>query len=72
MITGHDDYIVPMETNQKPLMRLLSTAPEDKRHVILDSGQAPVNFQGVIKEVNPWLDHYLGPVQRGQVSEHRN
>jgi dienelactone hydrolase len=36
LIAGHDDYIVPVETNQKPLMRLLGTAPQDKRHVILD------------------------------------
>jgi len=46
-----------------PLMRLLGTPPQDKRHVILDSGHSPANFQEVIKEVNPWLDHYLGPVQ---------
>ena len=66
LIAGHDDYIVPVETNQKPLMRLLGTAPQDKRHVILDSGHTPSNFQDVIKEVLPWLDRYLGPVQTGR------
>jgi len=64
LIAGHDDYIVPVETNQKPLMRLLSTAPEDKRHVILDAGHDPTNFQDVIKEVVPWLNRYLGVVQQ--------
>lgn len=63
LIAGHDDYIVPVETNQKPLMRLLGTAPQDKRHVILDSGHELSPFQDVIKEVVAWLDRYLGPVQ---------
>jgi dipeptidyl aminopeptidase/acylaminoacyl peptidase len=63
LVAGHDDYIVPVETNQKPLMRLLGTSPKDKRHVILDSGHTPANFQDVIKEVVPWLDRYLGRVQ---------
>jgi eukaryotic-like serine/threonine-protein kinase len=63
LIAGHDDYIVPVETNQKPLMRLLGTAPKDKRHVILDCGHSLTNFHDVIKEVVPWLDRYLGPVQ---------
>jgi pimeloyl-ACP methyl ester carboxylesterase len=63
LIAGHDDYIAPVETNQKPLIRLLGTAPKDKRHVILDCGHNMSNFQDVIKEVVPWLDRYLGPVQ---------
>ena len=63
LIAGRDDYIVPVETHQKPLFRLLGTAEQDKRHVILDCGHAPWPFQDVIKEVVPWLDRYLGPVQ---------
>jgi len=62
LVAGRDDYIVPVETHQKPLMQLLGTAPQDKRHVIFDSGHS-VNFQDVSKVVVPWLDHYLGPVQ---------
>ncbi len=64
LIAGRDDYIVPVETNQNPLLRLLGTAAEDKRHVILDCGHAPSPFQDVIKEIVPWLDRYLGPVQK--------
>lgn len=63
LIAGHDDYIVPVETHQKPLMRLLATAPQDKRHVILDCGHSLSPWSDVIKEVVPWLDRYLGPVQ---------
>jgi dienelactone hydrolase len=63
LIAGHDDYVVPVETNQKPLLRLLGTAPQDKRHVILDAGHVLVNLHDVNKEVVPWLDRYLGPVQ---------
>ena len=63
LVAGHDDYVVPVESNQKPLLRLLGTPAKDKRHVILDCGHAPANFQEVAKEVLSWLDHYLGPVQ---------
>jgi pimeloyl-ACP methyl ester carboxylesterase len=62
LIAGRDDYIVPVETNQRPLIRLLGTAPRDKHHVILDAGHG-VDLQDVIREVVPWLDRYLGRVQ---------
>jgi tRNA A-37 threonylcarbamoyl transferase component Bud32/dienelactone hydrolase len=62
LIAGRTDYICPVETHQKPLIRLSAAAPKDKRHVILSSGHAPWPFQDVIKEVVPWLDRYLGPV----------
>jgi alpha-beta hydrolase superfamily lysophospholipase len=63
LIGGHDDYIVPVDTHQKPFMRLLAVTPEDKRHVILDCGHALSPWSDVIKEAVPWLDRYLGPVQ---------
>jgi pimeloyl-ACP methyl ester carboxylesterase len=62
LITGRTDYICPVETHQKPLIRLSAAAPQDKRHVIFNSGHDPTPFQDVIKEVTPWLDRYLGPV----------
>ena len=49
--------------SESPSASLLGTAEQDKRHVILDCGHAPWPFQDVIKEVVPWLDRYLGPVQ---------
>jgi hypothetical protein len=62
LIAGRTDYICPLETHQRTLLRLSAAAPRDKRHVILNSGHGPFPFQDVIKEVIPWLDRYLGPV----------
>jgi dienelactone hydrolase len=63
LIAGRGDYIVPVETHQKPLLRLLAAAPQDKRHVILDSGHMPAPWADFVKEVVTWLDQRLGPVQ---------
>jgi pimeloyl-ACP methyl ester carboxylesterase len=63
LIAGRTDYICPVETHQKSVIRLSAAKPEDKRHVILNSGHSPSPFSEVIKEVVPWLDRYLGPVQ---------
>ena len=63
LIDGRNDYVVPVETHQKPLFRLLGTPERDKRYVLLDCGHALSPFSDVIKEVVPWLDRYLGPVQ---------
>jgi len=65
LIAGRTDYICPVETHQKPVIRLSAAAPQDKRHVILNSGHALQPFQNVVKEVLPWLDRYLGPVKTG-------
>jgi tRNA A-37 threonylcarbamoyl transferase component Bud32/predicted esterase len=63
LAAGSHDYIVPVETHQKPLIKLLAAAPPDKRHVIFDSGHMPAPFQDFVKEAITWLDRYLGPVQ---------
>jgi dienelactone hydrolase len=63
LIAGRGDYIVPVETHQKPLLRLLAVAPQDKRHVILDSGHMPGPWADFVKAVVTWLDQRLGPVQ---------
>jgi eukaryotic-like serine/threonine-protein kinase len=62
MVNGRYDYVLPLETSQEPLFRLLGTAPVDKRRVVLESGHGllPTPF---FKEVLDWLDHYLGPVK---------
>jgi formylglycine-generating enzyme required for sulfatase activity/dienelactone hydrolase len=62
MVNGRYDYVLPLETSQEPLFRLLGTAPADKRHVVLESGHGlpPTPF---FKGVLDWLDHYLGPVK---------
>jgi eukaryotic-like serine/threonine-protein kinase len=62
MINGRYDFLLPLETNQEPLFRLLGTPPADKRHLVLDSGHAPP-LTPWIRETLDWLDHYLGPVK---------
>jgi hypothetical protein len=63
LIGGRTDYLVPVESHQEPLIRLLAVAPQDKRHVILSSGHELFPFDRVIKETLAWLDRYLGVVR---------
>jgi dienelactone hydrolase len=62
MINGRYDFETPLETCQEPLFRLLGVPPQDKRHVLFDTGHAPPQLP-VMKEALNWLDHYLGPVK---------
>jgi len=62
MINGRYDFRHPLETCQEPLFRLLGTPPQDKRHVLFDSGHAPP-ITPTMKETLNWLDRYLGPVK---------
>jgi dipeptidyl aminopeptidase/acylaminoacyl peptidase len=60
MMNGRYDFTFPLETAQLPLFHLLGTAARDKRHVLLEGGHIPGNWQGQMKEALDWLDHYLG------------
>ena len=62
MINGRYDFVLPLETCQEPFFRLLGAPPEDKRHVLFDTGHAPPQLP-VMKEALNWLDRYLGPVK---------
>ena len=62
MINGRDDFIMPVETHQRPLFQLLGAPEGAKRHVVLDGGHLPPDRRAIIKEVLEWLDRYLGPV----------
>lgn len=62
MINGRYDFAVPLETCQEPLFRALGTPPQDKRHILFDSGHA-VPDVSKMKESLDWLDRYLGPVK---------
>jgi dienelactone hydrolase len=64
MINGRSDYGLPVETAQKPMFDLLATAPADKRHVLLDGGHVPYDWNLVYRETLSWLDKYLGPADR--------
>jgi pimeloyl-ACP methyl ester carboxylesterase len=63
MLNGRYDSMQPVKTMQKPMFDLLGTPPENKRHVLYDTGHF-VPRNELIKESLNWLDKYLGPVQR--------
>ena len=53
----------PSTTSQLPLFELLGTPPDDKRHVLLDSGHGSPPRAEVLRETLGWFDKYLGPVR---------
>ena len=63
MVNGRDDFLFPLETNQKPLFRAFGTKEPDKRHVPYDGGHRNlVTRPDLIGEILDWFDKYLGPV----------
>ena len=62
MISGRHDVLRPVETFQKPMFESLGTAPEHKRHAILEGGHFPAINQ-LRRETLAWFDKYLGPVE---------
>jgi dienelactone hydrolase len=60
MLNGRHDYVLPYETSQKPLFRLLGTAPADKKHVVYDAGHDPLPRSQFVREILAWLDRYMG------------
>jgi Serine/threonine protein kinase len=62
LLAGRNDFYFPVETSQDPLIKLLGTPPENKRHVVFEgAGHVPPRLE-VIREILNWLDRYLGPV----------
>jgi hypothetical protein len=63
MVNGSYDPVYPIDSGQKPMLRLLGTPPKDKRHVVLPVGHAvivPEVRNDLIREVLDWLDRHLG------------
>jgi predicted esterase len=65
MINGIDDFLMPYEMAQQPLLDLLGAPAEQKRHARLAGGHIPTSRVEIIREVLDWLDRQFGPVQRG-------
>ena len=63
LLGGSQDFVVPVETSQKFLFRLLGTPEKDKRHFIFEGGHVPLRIEPLIKEILDWLDKYLGQVR---------
>ena len=62
MLSGRYDFDHPVDTEQKPLFKLVGTAPKDKRYVLFENaGHVPPRLE-VVREVLDWLDRYLGQV----------
>tara|TARA_B100001123_G_scaffold79902_1_gene90716 strand:- start:4299 stop:7229 length:2931 start_codon:yes stop_codon:yes gene_type:complete len=61
-IGGAYDPVFPVETSQRPLFDHLGTPPEDKELLLYDMGHGPFPLAQFLRDVLPWLDEHLGPV----------
>ncbi len=62
MVNGESDYGIPVETAQLPMLDLLGSPSEHKRHAVLAGGHLPYDWNAVIRETLDWFDRYLGPL----------
>jgi len=62
MINGRYDQTFPLDSRQKALFELLGADPEQKRHVLFDSGHVGYPVSQERREIVAWLDTTLGPV----------
>ena len=64
MVNGRDDFLFPVDTNQKPLFQALGIREPEKKHILYDGGHSNlVTRPDLIGEVLDWFDRYLGPVE---------
>ena len=61
MINGRNDFQAPLDAQQR-LFELLGTAPEHKKHVVLEGGHVPNDHRSLVREALDWFDRYLGEV----------
>ena len=63
MVNGRCDSNMPLASTQQPLFDLLGSNPDEKKHVLYDTGHVgfPVNQQR--REIGAWLDTWLGEVR---------
>jgi pimeloyl-ACP methyl ester carboxylesterase len=63
LVGGRYDFLLPLETSQMPMLRLLGAPEKDKRLALFDTGHVVWPGPEMIKEILAWLDRYLGPVK---------
>ncbi len=63
MVNGRHDFVFPLEL-QQAFFRIVSTPPEDKRHVLFDAGHFGWPLGDFVRENLDWFDRYLGRVSR--------
>ena len=62
MVNGRYDHVFPYETSQLPMFNLLGTSPEEKKHLVLESGHGfsgEIAIQATLYAVE-WLDTVFG------------
>ena len=64
MMCGRSDFVLPPETSQLPMFRLLGAPEKEKQVRYWEGGHMPPNLQVPIREALAWFDRYLGPVRR--------
>ena len=62
MVSGRYDFQFPLETSQRPMFRWLGAPPDQKRHVLFDTGHA-LKPEQLASVAYAWLDQYLGLVK---------
>ena len=63
MMNGRFDATYPVETSQLPLLDLLSTPLPNKLRLEYERGHQGPPKDELRKQMNNWLDNYLGPVK---------
>jgi dienelactone hydrolase len=63
MVNGRHDFVFPLELQQS-FFRMVSTPPEDKRHVLFDAGHFGWPIGDFVRENLDWFDRYLGRPSR--------
>jgi hypothetical protein len=64
MISGRYDDVLPLDSSQLPLFRLLGTSTRDKKLFVYEGGHGEFPHPEAPRECLEWLDKYLGRVQR--------
>ncbi|MBN1907999.1 MAG: protein kinase [Deltaproteobacteria bacterium] len=64
MINGKSMFGIPVETSQRPMLRLLGAPDKDKHLDLSEGGHVPPNYAITIEKALDWFDRYLGPVQK--------
>ena len=62
MVSGRYDFRFPLETSQRPMLRWLGAPPDQKRHILFDTGHA-LKPEQLASVAYAWLDQYLGLVK---------
>jgi dipeptidyl aminopeptidase/acylaminoacyl peptidase len=60
LVNGKDDFTYPLETSQRPLIRLLGAS--QKELASFDGGHILVRVNEVVRVLLDWFDKHLGPV----------